>query len=161
MEGSGGSQGSGGPERPGGPGELSRCSRCGELLEAGSCSRCVRTAPAAGADLKVLKGDLDASVSVAASDVRLVREVKIPTVNALAGSDEAVERLPGNVDAMVAALDRGDLAAADRLMDEAMGSLLEGPGYRPSCLRRHLWAVVLLLWGGILVLALVLAWWQS
>ena len=129
----------------------------GKPLDDGSCSRCARRAAAPGADLKVLKGDLGASGS--ASDVRLVRQVKIPTVDALAGGNEAVDRLPGKVDAMVAALDLGDLATADRLMDEAMGALLEGPGYQRAHFRRRLLTVVLWIWCGILVLLGVLAWW--
>ncbi len=138
-------------------GDLPRCPKCGKPLDDGSCSRCARQAAAPGADLKVLKGDLGASGS--ASDVRLVRQVKIPTVDALAGGNDAVDRLPGKVTAMVAALDSGDLVAADRLIDEAMGSLLEGPGYRHIRFRRRLLTVVLWIWCGILVLLGVLAWW--
>ncbi len=83
----------------------------------------------------------------------------MPTVDALAGGNDAVDRLPGKVTAMVAALDSGDLAGADRLIDEAMGSLLEGPGYQHARFRRRLLTVVLWIWCGILVLLGVLAWW--
>lgn len=141
-------------------GDLASCPECGEPLVEGSCSRCASRpgGSGSGADLKVLKGDLSAGPR-AQGDVRLVRQVKIPTVDALAAESLAVNRLPGKVDAMVAALDRGDLQAADRLMDEAMGSLLEGPGYQRKRFRRRLLAVVLWVWCGILVLLGVLAWW--
>jgi len=137
-------------------GNLPSCPRCGEPLEKAGCPRC--DAVPAGVDLKVLKGDLDRPAP-AASDVRLVRQVKIPTVEALASEHEAVDRLPGKVRSVVAALDRGDLATADRLIDEAMGSLLQGPGYRHAHLRQRLLSVLLWLWCGILVLGGILAWW--
>ncbi|MHC4514712.1 MAG: hypothetical protein ACYTGW_17085 [Planctomycetota bacterium] len=107
----------------------------------------------------MLRGDGRGHPPTAASDVRLVRQVKMPTVDALADDGEALDWLPGKVDAMGAAIDSGNLAAANRLMDEAMGSLLEGPGYQTSRSRRRLLAVVLCVWCGILVLLAVLAWW--
>ena len=134
-------------------GELPKCPECGEPV-ADRALGCLHCQPS-GTDLKVLRGAASGREAVA-RDVRLVREVKMPSVDALAGASEGLDRLPGQVCAMEAAIGSGDLRAANRLMDDAMGSLLEGPGYRP---RRLPTPVVLWVWCGILVLLAVLAWW--
>ena len=139
-------------------GELPRCPECGEPMDdrAEGCLRCKPTRD--GTDLTVVTGEASGREAVA-RDVRLVREVKMPTVDALAGGGDGLDRLPGQVCAMEAAIGGGDLRAANRLMDDAMGSLLEGPGYRRSRSRRLSPRVVLWVWCGILVLLAVLAWW--
>ena len=145
-------------------GDLPRCPECGEPMDDGAdrgCPHCKPTTDGTdvrSADLKVLRGE-GSRDPVAASDVRLVRQVKMPTVDALANDGDALDRLPSKVCAMEDAIGTGDLRAANRLMDDAMGSLLEGPGYRHGRSRRRLLAVVLWVWCGILVLLAVLAWW--
>lgn len=73
--------------------------------------------------------------------VRLCREWKGLTVADLL-RDEIVERLPGRVHDALQHLRRGDLAAADRALPDAMAPVLAGPGTRRA--RRGLTVVVAL-----------------
>ena len=138
-----------------GSADLPRCSDCGEPLDARGCPRC-RPQPD-GIELKVLQGELAKAAAEPHADVRLVRQVKMPTVERLTGEGEALKRLPGQVDAMEEAVDTGDLEATNRLMDEAMGSLLRGPGYTRQPIR---WRLAVVLWTvcGILVLSALAFW---
>ncbi len=144
-------------------GDLPRCPECGEPMERADrgCPHCKPSSDGTdvhSTDLKVLSGQRSGRDPVAARDVRLVRQVKMPTVDALADDGAALDRLPSKVCAMEDAIGTGDLRAANRLMDDAMGSLLKGPGYRGRS-RRRLLPVVLWVCCGILVLLAVLAWW--
>jgi hypothetical protein len=67
--------------------------------------------------------------------VRLVREFKGPTVADLMCEDVA-ERLPGRVASALRALERGDLAAAERALPGEFAPLLAGPGHRRSARAR-------------------------
>ena len=91
--------------------------------------------------------------------MRLVREWKGPTVrDVLAAHDSAVEPLPGRVHAVAERVRAGDHAGAERRLDEALASLLPGPGSRaaPRRARRVAWfALALAL---LLALAAVLGW---
>lgn len=71
--------------------------------------------------------------------LRLVREYKGPTVSAvLRAAPATLSRLPGRVCSVLDAIDRGDLAAADRRLDAAL-NVLPGPGHA----RRASWRLLL------------------
>lgn len=61
--------------------------------------------------------------------VRLCREWKGLTVADLL-RDEVVDRLPGQVRSALRHIDRGDFAAADRVMPGHHAPVLAGPGHR-------------------------------
>lgn len=85
--------------------------------------------------------------------VRLCREWKGLTVADLL-RDEIVERLPGHVRSAARHIERGDLAAADRMLDQ-VAPVLQGPGHRRRE-RRGLVALVVLaaVFVGVMVAAL-------
>ena len=112
-----------------------------------------------GSGLRVLPPAQPSGAPVRA-EVRLVRELKGPTVRGLIGSSPAViQRLPGRMLGSLQALRRGDLADAEQRFDDAVGQILEGPwaGEHHRWRRRHvLWPSALLVLASIL---LVLATW--
>ncbi len=66
-----------------------------------------------------------------APQVRLIREFKGPTVEDLLMDDgEAVGRLPGQVWEVADAIDAGDYGPASDRLDDTIGALLCGPGFR-------------------------------
>jgi hypothetical protein len=85
--------------------------------------------------------------------VRLVREWKGPTVADLL-CDDVAERLPGRVQSAVAAIERGDLAAAERALPGEFPPVLVGPGHARAARRRIAHAVAC---AALATLALVLA----
>ncbi len=61
--------------------------------------------------------------------VKLVREYKGPTVeDLLEHGDSEFDHLPGRIHGVLEAIEKGDLAGADRRLEESLGTLLEGPG---------------------------------
>jgi hypothetical protein len=91
-------------------------------------------------------------------DVRLVRQLKVPTVDHLvADRSDMVEDLPEAMRSVEAALAEGDLAAADALLDRALGTVLAGPGHRrPRRRRLALLPLVLCVWCALLLFLLLL-----
>lgn len=111
-----------------------------------------------GIELKVLPAS--SGQSVGSATVKLVRQLKMPTVDHLV-SDPCVEKLPEAMEEVEQAVEEGDLASADRLLDSALGAVLAGPGHDK---RASGWSfvtlglpLVLWLWCGILVVLLVLS----
>jgi hypothetical protein len=90
--------------------------------------------------------------------VRLIREYKGPGVVSLTeGSTSQSQLLPGRMLAVLRAIERGRLAEADAMLDQA-GRVLPGPWLRRSAksmrVRTLLW-----LWLGVLAAAsIVVAW---
>lgn len=74
---------------------------------------------------------------------RLRREFKGLTVADLHCA-ELVERLPGRVRSALRHLERGDLAAAERVLPGEFAPVLQGPGHRRRRRSRRLLVVVLL-----------------
>ena len=106
----------------------SHCPRCGTRRQEGDCPVCGSEAPSPPGPLVALPPGEGSPARPSA--VKLVREIKGPTVKDLMSApDEVLEQLPGEVRAMADALSQGDLAEADLAMDRALGSLLRGPGY--------------------------------
>ena len=67
-----------------------------------------------------------------ADTVHLLREYKGPTVTSLVRASPAVvTRLPGRVRTVLEAIERDDLAVANRCFDDAV-NILPGPGSRPA-----------------------------
>lgn len=82
-----------------------------------------------GGTLRLVPGGLLSGARVGQGEVRLVREFKGPRVDEmLAAAPEVVDRLPGVVRTMHEAVLEGDLEVAEARLDEAVGSLLTGPG---------------------------------
>ncbi len=83
--------------------------------------------------------------------------MKGPTVKDLMSAPNAVlEQLPARIRAMAEAVDEGDLAEADLRLEQALGTIHQGPGYRP---KRGLWLwKVLVLW--LLGLCALLLFWD-
>jgi hypothetical protein len=79
--------------------------------------------------------------------LRLVREYKGPTVRTLLSAPPAaVARFPGRVCSVLEAIDRGDLADAERRLDTSF-NVVPGPGHAPRTPWRVLWPWLLGLWG--------------
>lgn len=65
------------------------------------------------------------------AQVRLVREYKGPTVEAvLDAADGTVDRLPVRLRQMLDAVQRERLGEADEILDQALGTVHQGPGHR-------------------------------
>ena len=128
-----------------------------------ACPAC--GASAGGVVLTVLTGD--AGPASAPAEVPIVRELKLPTLDHL--DLDAVgwgDDLPRSVQAAEAALEEGDLAAADELLDRALGCVIAGPGHERRAPRYNLVAVALWVWCAVLLLVfllgqLQLGWWES
>ena len=106
-------------------GEL--CPECGQAHQGQECEH-------RGSDsgkLRVLPGlghEDRATDDTGHDRVRVVREFKGTTVDDLVEGSHS-DRLPGQVRPVLKAIEAGDLEAANRRLDVAMGSLLRGPGY--------------------------------
>jgi len=114
----------------------------------------VAPAQAAPQRLQRLEGDGRPGNGCAAP-VRLRREFKGPTVREPAVDEAAVSRLPGRMRCVLAAIERGDLLAAERVLDTVTGRMFAGPWQQQRRQRRWwLLAVIVLALAGAMTLAL-------
>jgi hypothetical protein len=142
--------------------EGSACAACGGDLDGGSrCEVC--GGRAGGVALTVLPRELGASVERPA--VKLVRELKMPTLDRLdLDADGVLDRLPGAARSLAEAVADDDLAAADRALDDAIGAVIAGPGHVPERTERRergVLATILWSWCVVLFLLFVLNWLTS
>lgn len=75
-------------------------------------------------------------------------------------ADPRVEKLPVTMRAAEQALDEGDLAGADRILDLALGTVLQGPGHDKRAAGWGFLPVVLWTWCGILTVLLTWSFWM-
>ncbi|MCB9869500.1 MAG: hypothetical protein H6837_06565 [Planctomycetes bacterium] len=131
------------------------CPECGARLDGSNeCAACGSATP--GIELKVLPRLDRGEFGGAPPEVRLVRELKVPTVEDLL-ADSDLDTLPGAMRAVEDAIDAGELQEADRRLDAALGSILSGPGYRPDADPWGVVPLVLWVWAVILVLLFLLS----
>jgi hypothetical protein len=93
-----------------------------------------------------------------APEVRLIREFKGPTVEDLL-EEESVnsQKLPAQVRDVLHAIESGDYQTASSRLDESIGGLLRGPGFRRRSSDRVCMRVLLLLFL-LLALLTMVAW---
>ncbi len=127
-----------------GAGENTRCTQCGAVRAGGeACATC--GPPTRGVALTVLRGDDGPAAS--AAEVPLVRELKLPTLDHLdLDAVEPAERLPHTAKAVEDALEGGDLAAADDLLDRVLASVIAGPGHERRARRWSPLSILLWAW---------------
>ena len=101
------------------------CPECGEAHQHTPCEHCGHVAER----MRALPPDPGGEEPKPCPPTRLVREFKGPTIEDLIVEDEEVDLLPGRVQAVLRAIEQGDLARADRGLDRAVGSLIPGPGF--------------------------------
>jgi len=126
------------------------CPECGARLLEETCSYCAMGSR--DTTLQLVGDGLSKVPGGVSSSVRLLRELKIPTVKGLLTSSSAeLDLLPGKVRAVERAACAGKLEEADQRMDEAVGSMFLGPGSdrRPAA---NLLSTVLWVWLAVLVL---------
>ena len=129
------------------------CPECGVTLREGSDCRICAEKPH-GIGLKVLP--TTPGEALGASQVKLVRRLKMSTVDRLA-ADPRVEKLPETLGEVEQALAAGDLAGADRILDAALGTVLQGPGHEKRTPGWGFLPLVLWIWCGILAVLLALS----
>lgn len=102
-------------------------------------------------------GDSPPTEVAVAPEVDLVREYKGPTVDqVLTAAPSELDLLPGRVQSMEQAARDNDLVKASRHMEQAVGSLLNGPGH-PEV--RRSWLVLpVVAWLWLAALLGVFAW---
>ncbi len=129
------------------------CQECGASLGAAvECAACL--ARPHGIELKVLPPS--PGVATEAAEVRLVRQLKMPTVDHLV-TEPSTETLPETMREVEQAVAEGDLSAADEMLESALATVLEGPGHQRRRPRFGFLPLVLWLWCGVLIILLALS----
>ena len=129
------------------------CPECGEAQrDRQECPAC--PANPHGIGLKVLPPTPGAALGEA--QTKLIRQRKMSTVDRLA-EDPRVENLPDNMREVEQALDQGDLDSADRILEAALGTVLQGPGHDKRAAAGGFLSVALWVWCGILAVLLILS----
>ena len=117
------------------------CPHCGVDSTRDVCQACGHRAHGMG--LRLLSGAAAEGPTPPPPPVRIRRELKLPSVEALLEAERDLSRLPERLLGLHEALCRDDFAEADRRLEQAMATVLPGPGYRSQ---RWLLLAVLCLW---------------
>ncbi len=128
------------------------CEVCGATHGDGDVCAVSADSTAEVANLRLLPAGSSETAPTNPPEVRLIREFKGPTVEDLL-EDEAdkTAKLPAQVREVLHAIESGDYRRASSSLDESIGGLLQGPGFRRRS-RDHIGTNLLLL--GFIAVAL-------
>ncbi len=134
---------------------MKQCEQCGRTFQENFCPYCRDDgAEKRPRHLLLLRGQPPTQEP---QQIHLVRQLKLPTLEGLLGAKPAtMDNLPGRVHALDDAIQAGNLGQADDLMDEIIGSLMQGPGSQQGRRRWGLVGILIWIWVACLGLFFIL-----